>query len=106
MVQRKPLSYRIYKEGSDPDAYICYFKQFGHDDAYCFNNLDNPNNRLSKTEAKGAVAVNEISVHSQGGNVGKQQAGRFGRTTKGGIYPRPTGCHICQASDHLMEQCT
>jgi hypothetical protein len=51
------------------------------------------------------VAVNEILVHSHGGNAGKQQAGRFGGTTHGGTYPRPTWCHICQAPDHLLEQC-
>jgi hypothetical protein len=79
MVQKKPLSYMTYKEGSDP------------------------NNRLSKIEAKAAVAINEISVHSQGGNAGKQQAGRFGGATHGGTYPKPTGCHICQAPDHLLE---
>jgi hypothetical protein len=28
MVQRKPLSYRTYKEGSDPDAHICYFEKY------------------------------------------------------------------------------
>jgi hypothetical protein len=27
MVQRKPLSYRIYKEGSNPDAHVCYFEK-------------------------------------------------------------------------------
>jgi hypothetical protein len=47
-------------------------KKFGHDDAYYFNNLDNSNNRLPKTEAKGMMAVNEVLVHSQGGNAKKQ----------------------------------
>jgi hypothetical protein len=28
MVQRKPLSYRTYKEGSDPDAHIRYFEKY------------------------------------------------------------------------------
>lgn len=45
-------------------------KKVGDDDAYCFNNPNNPNNRLSKTKAKGIVAINEVSVHSQGRNVG------------------------------------
>jgi hypothetical protein len=41
MVQRKPLSYRTCKKGSDPDAHIRYIQKFGYDDAYCFNNPDN-----------------------------------------------------------------
>jgi hypothetical protein len=44
--------------------YCTLCRKVGHDDAYCFNNHDNPNNRLSKTEAKGTVAVNEVSIHS------------------------------------------
>jgi hypothetical protein len=50
--------------------YYTLYKKVGHDNSYCFNNLDNPNNRLPKTEAKGTVAVNEVSVHYQGGNAG------------------------------------
>jgi hypothetical protein len=67
--------------------YCTSCKKFGHDDAYCFNNLDNPNNQLPKTKAKDMVAVDEASTHSIGGNIGKQQVRR--------AYPRPTGCHIC-----------
>jgi hypothetical protein len=51
--------------------YCTLFKRVGHDDSYCFNNPDNPNNRLPKTEANGTVIVNEVSVHSQGHNVGQ-----------------------------------
>jgi hypothetical protein len=32
--------------------YCTLCKRVGHDDSYCFNNPDNPNNRLPKTEAK------------------------------------------------------
>jgi hypothetical protein len=52
--------------------YCTLCKKVGHDDAYCFNNPHNPNNWLSKTEAKDIVTVNEVSVHSQGGNASKQ----------------------------------
>jgi hypothetical protein len=44
--------------------YCTFCRKVGHDDAYCFNNPNNPNNQLSKTEAKGTVAVNEVLVHS------------------------------------------
>jgi hypothetical protein len=30
--------------------------------------------------------------------------GRSGSTTHCGIYPRPTGCHMCQVPDHLVGQ--
>lgn len=52
--------------------YCTLCKRVGHDDSYCFNNLENPNNQLSKTEAKSMVIVNEVSIHSQGCNVGQQ----------------------------------
>jgi hypothetical protein len=74
--------------------YCTLYKKVGHDDAYCFNNRDNPNNRLPKNEAKGTLVVNEVSIHSQGGNASNQQVGRFGGSTHGGAYFRPTWCHI------------
>jgi hypothetical protein len=80
-------------------------KKVGHDDSYCFNNPDNLNNWLLKTKAKSTVAINEVSVHSQGGIIGKQQVGRSGGTIHGGTYPKPTRCYICQAQEHLMWQC-
>lgn len=83
--------------------YFTLCKKFGHDDAYCFNNLDNLNNWLSKTKAKGMVAINEVSVHFQGGNARKQQVRRSKGTTHGGTYQRPIGCYIYQALEYLME---
>jgi hypothetical protein len=63
--------------------YCTLCKKVGHDDSYCFNNPDNLNNWLLKTKAKSTVAINEVSVHSQGGIIGKQQVGRSGGTIKG-----------------------
>jgi hypothetical protein len=94
-------------EGSEvaTKRYCTLCKKVGHDDSYYFNNPDNPNNRLPKTEAKNMVVVNEDSVHSQGGITRKQQVERFGGTTHGETYPRPTRCHIYQAPEHLIGQC-
>jgi hypothetical protein len=87
----------VYKKKSTKDAskkYCILCRKFGHDDAYCFNNIDNPNNQLFKDKSKGMVVVNEVSVHSIGSNARKQQFGRSGSNTHNGDYSKSTSCYI------------
>lgn len=65
------MSRKVEGSKAASKQYYTLYKKFGHNDAYCFNNPDNPNNRLPKTKAKGMVAFNEVLVHSQGDNAGK-----------------------------------